>query len=153
MSVRTNLGFAAWVRDNHPQLYKQAVKVADMAVARRTEAMETANQRRAGLSGLGLTEGEEATAKSGWFDTFLKTTATLGTTYLSLKAQRDQMQLNIDRVKMGQEPVDFVGQPIITTEVQLPQGTVDKITASAGLQVDKVLLFGGLAAAAFLLLR
>ena len=153
MSVRTNLGFAAWVRANHPQIYKQAVRIADQAVARKAEAMEMANNRRAGLEGLGLTVAEETTAKTGWFNTFLQAAAGLGTTYLSLKNQRDQLAMNIERAKLGQEPLDFAGQPIITTQVQLPAGTVDKITASAGMQVNKILLFGGLAAAAFFLLR
>lgn len=151
MSERSALQFAAWLKETHPQIYKRAAKAADIAVANHTEANANA------LNGLGIVVGEQvgppAPEKSGWFSTFLKSAAGLGTTYLTLKNQQDQMDLNIQRAQMGQPPLNIAQQPIFTTQVQLPPETVNKITASAGMQINKMLLFGGVALAAFLLLR
>lgn len=154
MNERAKLQFAAWLKQSHPQIYKRAAKAADVAVAHRAEAATNAlNARNA--NGLGqVTNGAaETEAKAGWFNTFLKSAATLGTTYLTIKNQQDQMDLNIERAQAGLPPLDIAQQPILTTQIQLPPETVSKITASAGMQVNKILMFGGLALAAFFLLR
>lgn len=141
------LQFASWLRINHPKLFRQAAERADIAAE-----MRNGNFTRRGL---GLVETEVVAEKStGWFDTFLKVAGGLGATYLSLEAQKKQLQINIQRAQMGLDPIDVAGNPVITTEVVLDQNTVSKITQSAGLQVNKVLIFAGLAAvAAFFLLR
>lgn len=148
MNTRAALAFASWLRVNHPKLFRQAAEKADIAV-------EVRNERAAGrgLRGLGLTAPTETTEKTGWFDTFMKVAAGLGATYFSLDAQKRQLEINIQRAQMGLDPIDVAGNPVITTEVVLDAGTVDKITRSAGVQINKVLLFGGLAAAAFFLLK
>lgn len=146
MNTRAALQFASWLRVEHPKLFRQAADRADISLELRNE--------KAINRGLGQIELEPAvTEKTGWLETFMKTAAGLGTTYLTLKNQRDQMKINIERAQVGLNPIDVAGQPIITTEVVLDPSTVDKITQSAGLQVNKVLLWGGVAAAAFFLLR
>ena len=149
MNRQSAIAFASWLRVAHPRLYAQAAKRADVSLAVREE-----NERYNNNNNLGLIDIQPAaTQKTGWLDTFMKTAAGLGTTYLSLKNQRDQMQINIERAQMGLQPIDIGGTPIITTEVKLPPETVDKITASAGLQINKILLFGGAAVALFFFMR
>ncbi len=157
MEIRAALNFANWLRIEHPKLFRQAANRADISLELRNE--------RAMNNGLGQWETyidpyaapidvqPAPTEKTGWLETFMKAAAGLGTTYLTLKNQRDQLQINIERAKIGLDPIDITAQPIITTQIQLDPSTVDKITASAGFQVNKVLLWGGVAAAAFFLLR
>ena len=146
MNTRAALNFANWLKIEHPKLFRQAADRADISLALRNE--------RAVNRGLGQIEVEPApTEKTGWLETFMNVAAGLGTTYLTLKNQRDQLKINIERAKIGLDPIDITAQPIITTQIQLDPDTVDKITASAGFQVNKVLLWAGVAAAAFFLLR
>lgn len=148
MNVRAALEFASWLRINHPKLFRQAAEKADLAI-------EIRNERAAGR-GLGQIVGPpapETTDKTGWFETFMKIAGGLGATYFSLDAQKKQLEINIQRAQMGLSPIDVAGNPVITTEVVIDASTVDKITKSAGLQINKILLFGGLAAAAFFLLK
>lgn len=136
MSAKTAIEFAAWLKREHPAVYKRAKAAAD----RKAEAKQ--------LSGLG-----EDDAKQGWFSTFLENAAAVGSTYLNLKNQRDALKMNIERAQAGMPPVDLETTPTLKTQVELPPDVVDKISASAGLQVNKILLFGGLGLAAFMLLR
>ena len=123
MNTRAALAFASWLRINHPKLFFQAAERADIAV-------EVRNERAAG-NGLGQTIVPETTAKTGWADTFMKIVGGLGATYLSLDAQKKQLEINIQRAQMGLSPIDVAGNPVLTTEVVLDAGTVDKITQSA----------------------
>lgn len=156
MNTRVALEFASWLRVNHPKLFRQAAERADIAVEVRNER---AAGRGVGLQGLGVHPSDVSIAPTveekptGWFDTFMKAAAGLGATYFSLDAQKKQLEINIQRAQMGLSPIDVAGNPVITTEVVLDAGTVDKITKSAGVQINKILLFGGLAAAAFFLLK
>ena len=130
MSTKSALDFAAWLRANHPKIYHASVKAADREVAVKANGL--------GQATVGPPELE---AKTGWWETFAQTAAGLGSTYLSLKNQRDQMRINIERAQNGLPPLDIASTPIITTEVQLPPQTIEKITASAGTQINKILLF------------
>lgn len=133
-AVAERMQFAQWLKTSHPEIYRSAVATAD------TEAT---------LSGL----GEEAPPSESWWSKFLKGAAAAGATYLGLKAQRDQLKLNIARAQQGQPPIDVVGQPVLETKVSLAPDVTEKIVESAGRNVNKVLLFGGLGLLAFLLLR
>lgn len=136
MSAKTAIEFAAWLKRNHPGIYQKAKAEAD----RKTGVKQ--------MAGLG-----EDDAKQGWFSSFLEKAAAVGSTYLNLKNQRDALKLNIERAQAGMPPVDIETTPTLKTQVELPPDVVDKISASAGLQVNKLLLFGGLGLAAFMLLR
>lgn len=132
--VGSEIAFAEWLRRRHPRIYQRAVAYADAPTGGR------------GLAGLGEEEDE------GWWSKLLKGAAALGSTYLALKNQRDQLELNIERARAGQPPVDVAGNPVLTTEVQVSPEVVEKITQSAGRNVNKVLLFGGLGLLGVLLL-
>lgn len=153
MNERAKIQFAAWLKQTYPTLYKRAATAADKALAARTEAMEKVTIKKANgktLSGLGQAETE---AKKSWFGNFLDSAVSLGSAYLSLKNQQDQLQINAQRAAQGLPPIDIAGAPVLRTQVELPPETVDKITAGAGLQVNKILLFAGIGIAAYMLLK
>ena len=105
MNTRAAIQFASWLRIAHPRLYAQAAERADISLAIRNEN-----------NNLGFIDVQSGpTEKSGWLNTFMKTAAGLGTTYLSLKNQRDQMKINIERAQMGLAPIDIGGTPIINS--------------------------------------
>lgn len=132
MTTKTSaLQFASWLKAEHPALYRRAKMAADRAV-----------QQKAQLSGLG--ESDEA-AKKPWYQTFFQTVATAGTTLLQLKAQKSQLETNLKRAEQGLPPVTYADTgPTIRTQVNLEPDVVDKITSSAGSNINKVLLFGAL---------
>lgn len=122
--------FLTWVRKRFPELYFAAVDVAD----------------ENGLSGLGA-EGDS------WWQRASGALLGLGTTYLALKNQRDAMRLNLARAEQGLPPVDVSATaPVIRTEIDLPPDVINKLTTGAGTQVNKILLFGGVALLAVMLL-
>ena len=102
---------------------------------------------------LGQNEAETEEKKESWWSSFSKNVASLGTTVLSLRNQKKQLDINLKRAQVGQPPIDVAGAPVLTTQVQLPPETVNKITASAGMQMNKILIFGALALGAFMLMR
>lgn len=137
MNAQSAIEFAKWLKVTHPKIYAQAVATADEATGGN------------GAPGLGQATEE----KSGWLDTFMKTVGSAGSTYLQLKNQRDQLKINLQRAQAGMEPIDVAGAPVITTQVQLPPETVSQITRSAGMNVNKILMFAGVGLVAYMLLR
>ena len=126
---RARMQFLTWLQDKHPQLYNAVM-----------EKMERA-ERQQQLSGLGQTENGES-----WWQKLSGGLLAVGSTYLSLKNQRDAMKLNLARAEQGLPPVDpGITAPVIRTEIDLPPDVVEKITGTAGTQVNKMLLFGAAA--------
>ncbi len=127
--VRSRLQFLTWARETFPDLYSAAMSAAENNT----------------LSGLGV-HGEEVTSESWWRKAAGAFTA-LGTTYLGLKNQRDIMQINLERAKTGQPPIsgEDLTAPIVQTRIDLPPETIDRLTAGAGAQVNKMLMFGAIA--------
>lgn len=145
MSTESALQFATFVKQKYPKLFEAARERADRAT----------NVEK--VTGMGLVDpssiGKAAKSNGGWWNTFLKSTAALGTTYLTLKNQRDALKMNLKRQEQGLAPVDIQPSgPVIRTQVDLPPDVVQKVTSSAGLQVNKILMFGAFALAAVLLL-
>ena len=133
---RAQLQFLTWVRNRYPELYAAAIAKA--------EGNKNAQ--------LGLVAPEtEVPTESFWSKVGGALTG-LGTTYLTLKNQRDAMKLNLARAEQGLPPVDAgVTAPVVRTEIDLPPDVVSKMTQSAGMQVNKMLLFGGAAIIAIML--
>lgn len=147
-TTRSALEFADWLRINHPKLFRQASIRADIAMELRSQ------QNQANGLGVHPADVDLSVSQSGsWVDTFMQVAGGLGATYLSLDAQKRQLKINIERAQIGLPPIDVAGSPVLTTEVQLDAATVSKITQSAGLQINKLLLFAGAGLAIFFFMR
>ena len=131
------LEFAQWLKANHPTIYRGAL-------------------RRASDGTLGNAKGGGIFSGDFW-KKFGTAAVGLGTTYLTLKAQRDAMKINLERAKQGQPPIDTAAvAPVVRTQVQVEPEVVREITQSATAVaregIDKTLLIGGAVAVGALLL-
>jgi len=126
--------FAQWLKNNHPAIFNKAVRAA---------ASKNPNVR------LGATDAEPT--KSFWTK-FTEAAAGLGTTFLSLKNQRDAMKLNLARAQQGLPPIDAAtSAPVIRTQVDMSPELTSRLVSTAGEGINKTLLLAGagLAAALF----
>ncbi len=131
---RARMQFLTWVRNEFPDLFNVAVERANVS--------EQAQM----LEGLGQDD------QVPWYKKVASTLLAAGTTYLALRAQRDAMKINIARAEQGLPPIDTAGlAPVIRTQIELEPEIIDKITGSAGVQVNKMLLFGAAAVVAIML--
>ena len=125
------------IKRNHPALFEAAVRA-------------TKKQRSKGdmLKGLGETE-----TKSLW-DRLSENIVKLGGAYLTIKNQKDMVDLNIERARQGLPPLDIGSTaPVVRTQVDLPPGMVNQLTSEAGMGLNKILLFGGAAILAVMLIK
>lgn len=131
---RARMQFLTWVKDNFPDLYNVAIEKANVS--------EQAQM----LAGLGQNDQEP------WYKKVASTLLAAGTTYLALKAQRDAMKINLARAEQGLPPIDTADiAPVIRTQIDLDPEVIEKITGTAGVQVNKMLLFGAAAVVAIML--
>ena len=125
------LQFATWLKNTNPELFQRAVAAANAST----------------MGGL----GEES---SGFWGKFVDTVTGLGTTYLTLKNQKDAMAINLERAKQGQPPIDIATTaPVVRTQVDVSPELAQKLVASAGSGLNKTLLLVGGGVLAFLLLK
>lgn len=129
--AQARIHFADWLKATHPEIFQRAIAAAEKSVAT--------------LSGL----GEEAPSKSFW-EKFTETAAALGTTYLTLKNQRDAMKINLERARQGQPPIDIATTaPVIRTQVDVSPELQQRLVSTAGEGLNKILLWGGIALLGF----
>lgn len=146
--ARTNahqarLQFATWLKEKHPDIYSAALRRAEKWRREWGEARGNA----ATLEGLGA-EGE---TQSFW-DKFREGVTTLGTTYLTYKTQRDAMDLNMTRAEQGLPPIDTsFAAPVVRTQIDLTPEVATRLQETGTDMLQKVLIFGGLAVAAVLI--
>jgi len=128
------LQFATWLQETHPKIYSEAIQHAKKYDA-----------------GLGDTEPEK---KSFW-QRFTEGAAALGTTYLSLKNQRDAMEMNLARAQQGLPPLDVSSTaPVVRTQVDIDPALATRLASSAGEGISRtMMLMGAVALAAILLLK
>ena len=137
--INSRVLFADWLQEKHPEIYNRALRVAENSKAPQNN-----------LAGMGQAD---TTEKSFW-SKFAEAAAGLGTTYLSLKNQRDAMKINIARAEQGLPPIDpSYSAPVIRTQVAIDDATAEKLASTAGEGLNKILLFGGLALLAFMLIK
>ena len=68
----------------------------------------------------------------------------LGTTYLSLQAQRDTMKINIARAEQGLPPIDpGAAAPVIRTQVDIDPGLARDLASNIGSGLNRGLLVMG----------
>ncbi len=135
--TRARLQFLTWLSETFPELYAAASSAAD----------SNANV----LAGLG--QNEIVSSGTSWWEKLAGAATVLGTTYLGLKNQRDILKINLERAQRGEPPIsgEDLTAPVIQTRIELQPETIDKLTAGAGAQINKMLLFGAAAIVAIML--
>ena len=124
------------IKRNHPALFAAALRAT-----KREKDMKK-------LAGLGETE------KPSLWDRLSENLVKMGSAYLSIKNQKDLMELNLERAQQGLPPLDAGSTaPVIKTQVELPPGMVSQIRDEASLSLNKILLFGAAAIAAVFLIK
>jgi hypothetical protein len=137
--LKAQMQFLTWLDKNHPDLYD--------AVVGKIMAREVSGQ-------FGQIVGPPAPETESLWSKITSGLLAVGTTYLTLKNQRDAMKLNLARAEQGLPPIDpGITAPVIRTEIDLPPEVIDKLTSTAGLQINKILLFGGAALAFFFIMK
>lgn len=137
--LRGQMMFMTWVQETYPDLYQAVLnRVASQEVATQGVAV---NNRQLGQVGPPAPEMES------WWSKASTAFMSLGVTYLGLKNQRDVLKINLERAKKGLPPIsnENLTAPIVQTRVDVSPEVMDKLTAGVGTQMNKVLLFGGIA--------
>ena len=125
--------FADWLKETHPDIFARALRIA-----------ENATNNNAGLGQI-----EPAPTKSFW-EKFGDAAVGLGTTFLSLKNQRDVMKINLERAKAGQPPIDAAtSAPVVRTQVDISPELTNRLMSNVGSGMNRMLLWGAAAVAAF----
>lgn len=128
------LQFIAWLQENAPDLYREAVKRATSG----------------GMAGLGADDTTTTEAKPSLWERI--TTAITG--LAGAKAQYDLVQLNLDRAKAGQPPIDPAAvAPVVRTQVAITPEMAAELKQGAFTIGKNTLLIGAAALGAYFLLR
>ena len=122
--AQARVQFADWLKETHPLIFQRAIEIA-------------ANSENA-LAGL----GEEA--KESFWSKFQTAALGLGTTYLTLKNQRDAMKINLARAQAGQPPIDMAtSAPVVRTQIDISPDLASKLISTAGEGINQTLLIAG----------
>lgn len=119
--------FMTWFKENYPNFYASAMSQND---------------------GLGAEE------KPSIWSRLIDGIGKLGGTYVTLKAQKDIIEMNIARAKAGLPPIDIAeagAAPVVQTRIDLDPATIRSLAAEAKPQINMILI-GIAALAAFMVL-
>ncbi len=155
--------FADWLKREQPEVYKDAIKYAQASATQRAAALQQATQhahaKAAGVfdTGLGFLDFldpvvetaapvTEVADKSFW-QKFTEGALAVGTSYLTLKNQKEILELNIERAKLGQPPIDAAtSAPVIRTQVGIDPQTAEALASNVGSSINRgMLMVGGIA--------
>ena len=107
MQAKARLQFADWLKENHPEIFRRAIGVA-------VDATDNAANRNASLRGL----GEEETATPSFWERFSTAAIGIGSTYLSLKNEKEAMKITLARPQAGMPPINAsTSEPVVRTQV------------------------------------
>ena len=127
---------------NFPDLWNAAVRTAEN---------ESGNADQ--LNGLGQEAGPPAPTQSFWEKVGGALTG-LGTTYLSLKNQRDAMAINLERAKQGLPPLDVAtSAPVIRTQVDIDPQLANRLASNLGSSMTRNMMIIGAVVLAFLFIQ
>lgn len=126
------LQFATWLKRENPELFRRAMAMAE----RQTPA---------------LGDTAPVAAPSFW-SKFADSLTNLATAAFALKSQKAILQTNIQRAQQGLPPVSMEqGAPVVRTQIDVTPEVATRLQESAAEGTRKLLLYGGLAAAAYFL--
>lgn len=144
-SVKAQAQFLTWLQQDHPELYSNVVgKILDQSAAKRVDQ----------LGFHGDVDISPATTEQSLWSKIAAGVAAAGTTFLTLKNQRDAMKINLARAQQGLPPIDSTDTgPVLRTQIDLDPEVIKELTKGAGLQFNKILLIAGAALAAFFIFK
>lgn len=133
--AQARIQFADWMNRTYPDLWNAAIRTAET---------------KSGPAPSGL--GEETT--SFWQKVGTALTG-LGTTYLTLKNQRDAMEINLQRAQQGLPPIDMAtSAPVIRTQIDIDPALATKLASNLGSSVTRnMMIIGAVALAALFFMR
>ena len=133
--AQARIQFVDWLQNAHPALAAAAI-----------EAAENGSINSNATNGLGQIEG------GSFWEKLSSGALALGGTYLTLRAQRDAMKLNIARAEQGLPPIDpALAAPTIRTQVDIDPALAQKLMSNVGSGLNRTLLFAGAAVLALVL--
>jgi hypothetical protein len=141
------LQFATWLKQTNPALFDKAIRAAEK------------NTRVAmgdyDIDGnLDAAPATPTTTQPSFWSRFTDGLTQLATASIALRAQRAVLNTNIQRAEQGLPPISMEsGAPVIRTQIDVSPQVASRLQQTAAEGTQKLLLFGGLAAAAFFLLR
>lgn len=142
--AQARIAFVSWLQNAHPALAAAAI-----------EAAENSSISGNATNGLGQYEmGPPAPEISGgsFWEKLTTGAIALGGTYLTLKAQRDAMKINLARAEQGLPPIDpALAAPTIRTVVDIDPNLARNLASNIGSGLNRTLLFAGAAILAFFL--
>jgi hypothetical protein len=131
--THARLQFADWLKMNHPALFQRAITIAE----------NSRNNALGQIYGPPAPETIAAPETNGgsFWDKFTAAAMGLGTTYLTLKNQRDAMKINLERAQAGMPPIDMAtSAPVIRTQVDLSPELTTRLMSTAGEGMQKMLI-------------
>ena len=141
------LQFATWLKKSNPALFQRAY---EQALNGYEDEQDDDN------FGAVKKPGTVAPAASGgsFWERFTTGLTSLVTTATALRAQRAVLSTNIQRAQQGLPPISMdYGAPVIRTQIDLTPEVANRLQVTAAEGTKKLLLYGGIAAVAFFLLR
>ena len=125
--AQARIQFVDWLQNAHPALAAAAI-----------EAAENSSSTGNAINGLGETTG------GSFWEKLTSGAMMLGGTYLTLKAQRDAMKLNLARAEQGLPPIDpALAAPVIRTQVDIDPALAQKLMSNVGSGLNRGLLMMG----------
>lgn len=144
--AQARIQFVAWLKEFNPALAAAAISHAE-TVTRTDEPFFFGS--RAGLGQIPTASVE--TGGSFW-EKITTGAMALGTTYLTLRAQRDAMKINIARAEQGLPPIDpATAAPVIRTQVDIDPALAQRLASNVGSGLNRALLIGGAVVVALVL--
>jgi len=138
--------FTQWVKDEHPELFRQAVEYAENWRLR--QADEQGNPATIN----GLADTATAEPQSFW-QKFGEGLTSLGTAYLGYKGQKQVLDINLQRAQSGLPPIDpRTGAPTVRTAIDLSPEMMARISG-VGLDMASILKWGLLGLGGFMLVK
>ncbi len=147
--------FADWLKRNQPEVYDDAIEFARASAGQRAAAIAQTQAKAAGVFDselgfldwdvTGITEPATTTTetKSFW-EKFTEGALAVGTSYLTLKNQKDMLKLNIARAEQGLPPLDAATTaPVIRTQVSIDPATAQALASNVGSSINRGMLMIG----------
>lgn len=140
--------FLTWLKDKNPDLFYRVVNRADSGGD--ADNMADLPPVDFGFRGMGATDDNGTT----WWQRIAEGVTSLGTAVIGFKAQQSVLEANLDRAERGLPPIEMdAAAPVVKTQVALDPEIIQRLQESATAGMSNILLFGGLALGAFLLLK